>query len=156
MNITMDHNGSQWIKNTAFPWLLKIRRKTGTALFASVTYKWIFPRFPVFVWLKMAKYIPPRNFNMVLDGVYRCIVPTDLNFPFLDRLHLRSIVYLSNKPMSDDLYRVYMTSNLIESCTAKIWALQFVNSKPMFRKNTLQRISMKQYEWIVKITSSWS
>ena len=51
----------------------------------------------------MAKYIPPRNFNMVLDGVYRCIVPTDLNFPFLDRLHLKFIVYLSNKSIPEDL-----------------------------------------------------
>lgn len=41
---------------------------------------------------------------MVLDGVYRCIVPTDLNFPFLDRLHLKTIVYLSNEEIPDALY----------------------------------------------------
>lgn len=52
----------------------------------------------------MAKYIPPRNFNMVTDDVYRCITPTDINFPFLERLKLKSVVYLSSIEMSESLY----------------------------------------------------
>lgn len=52
----------------------------------------------------MAKYIPPRNFNMVTENIYRCITPTDLNYPFLERLNLKSIVYLSSNEMSESLY----------------------------------------------------
>ena len=51
----------------------------------------------------MAKYIPPRNFNMVTENIYRCITPTDLNYPFLERLNLKSIVYLSSNEMSESL-----------------------------------------------------
>lgn len=54
--------------------------------------------------ISMAKYIPPRNFNMVTENIYRCITPTDLNYPFLERLNLKSIVYLSSNEMSESLY----------------------------------------------------
>ena len=41
---------------------------------------------------------------MVLDGIYRCTVPIDLNYPFLDSLHPKTIVYLSNEEVPESLY----------------------------------------------------
>uniref|UniRef100_A0A0D6R0A1 Tyrosine-protein phosphatase domain-containing protein n=1 Tax=Araucaria cunninghamii TaxID=56994 RepID=A0A0D6R0A1_ARACU len=38
--------------------------------------------------------IPPFNFSMVDKGVYRSGFPNAINFPFLETLHLRSIIYL--------------------------------------------------------------
>lgn len=52
----------------------------------------------------MAKYIPPRNFNMVYNNIYRCTTPSDLNYPFLERLRLKTVVYLSDDPVSSELY----------------------------------------------------
>ncbi|KNB46707.1 tyrosine phosphatase [Blastocystis sp. subtype 4] len=79
----------------------------------------------------MAKYIPPRNFNMVLDGVYRCIVPTDLNFPFLDRLHLKTIVYLSNEEIPDALKLFCLDSSItiqqIKSHVSEDYSLGDIN-----------------------------
>ena len=52
----------------------------------------------------MTKYIPPRNFNMVYNNIYRCTTPSDLNYPFLERLRLKTVVYLSDDPVSSELY----------------------------------------------------
>ena len=40
--------------------------------------------------------VPPLNFDMVAPGVYRSGHPNARNFRFLQRLNLRSIVYLAN------------------------------------------------------------
>ena len=42
--------------------------------------------------------IPPLNFALVCNGVYRCGYPNSKNMTFLDRLQLRSIIYLSHEP----------------------------------------------------------
>lgn len=42
--------------------------------------------------------VPPFNFSMVDNGVYRSGFPNIINFPFLETLHLRSIVYLCPEP----------------------------------------------------------
>ena len=39
--------------------------------------------------------IPPLNFSMVDKGVYRSGYPTKKNFPFLAKLGLRSVVYVT-------------------------------------------------------------
>ena len=46
-------------------------------------------------------FIPPLNFGMVEEDLYRSAQPTELNFPFLEKLHLRSCIYLA----SDELPR---------------------------------------------------
>jgi len=40
---------------------------------------------------------------MVSDGLYRSSEPTDINFPFLASLHLRTILYLGHSPPSPAL-----------------------------------------------------
>jgi len=41
------------------------------------------------------KYIPPPNFGHVEDDLYRCGQPSALNFPFLAKLKLHTIIYLA-------------------------------------------------------------
>jgi tyrosine-protein phosphatase OCA1 len=48
--------------------------------------------------------IPPLNFGMVEDDLYRSGEPNVLTFPFLETLHLRTVVYLHpSKPHADFL-----------------------------------------------------
>lgn len=39
--------------------------------------------------------IPPPNFGYVEPELYRCAVPGEMNFSFLQTLHLKTVVYLS-------------------------------------------------------------
>lgn len=48
--------------------------------------------------------VPPLNFDMVAPGVYRSGHPNERNFAFLQRLNLKSIMYIAN-----DDYRENMT-----------------------------------------------
>uniref|UniRef100_A0A7S3G9B1 protein-tyrosine-phosphatase n=1 Tax=Palpitomonas bilix TaxID=652834 RepID=A0A7S3G9B1_9EUKA len=47
------------------------------------------------------KFVPPEKYGMVEDDVYRFAIPTDLNFPFLDRLGLRAVLVLDSEPIQD-------------------------------------------------------
>ncbi|KAL7750604.1 tyrosine-protein phosphatase required for protection against superoxide stress (By similarity) [Sorochytrium milnesiophthora] len=40
-------------------------------------------------------FIPPLNFGLVEDDLYRAGQPNDLNFPFLEKLGLKTIVWLA-------------------------------------------------------------
>ncbi|OAY32278.1 tyrosine-protein phosphatase DSP3 [Manihot esculenta] len=42
--------------------------------------------------------VPPANFSMVEDGIFRSALPQPPNFPFLETLNLRSIIYLCLEP----------------------------------------------------------
>ena len=39
--------------------------------------------------------IPPVNFGMVEEALYRCGAPSELNYPFLEQLHLKKVIYLA-------------------------------------------------------------
>eukprot|EP01111_Echinosteliopsis_oligospora_P007364 TRINITY_DN2227_c0_g1_i1.p1 TRINITY_DN2227_c0_g1~~TRINITY_DN2227_c0_g1_i1.p1 ORF type:complete len:110 (-),score=16.34 TRINITY_DN2227_c0_g1_i1:94-423(-) len=43
----------------------------------------------------MAQYIPPLNFGMVEEDLYRSGQPNELNFPFLEQLELKKIIFLA-------------------------------------------------------------
>ena len=47
--------------------------------------------------------IPPLNFAMVCPGVYRSGYPNSKNFPFLEQLNFKSIVYLCPQEYTDDM-----------------------------------------------------
>eukprot|EP01137_Pigoraptor_chileana_P031897 Opistho-2@20430 len=40
-------------------------------------------------------YIPPTNFGMVEEDLYRSGQPNELNFPFLEKLRLKQIIFLA-------------------------------------------------------------
>lgn len=42
----------------------------------------------------MAFFIPPPSYGMVVDNIYRCGLPNELNYTFLERLNLKKIIYL--------------------------------------------------------------
>ncbi|KAK6332763.1 hypothetical protein TWF696_002785 [Orbilia brochopaga] len=49
--------------------------------------------------------IPPLSFALVSTGVYRSGCPMPLNFPFLAKLHLKSIIYIADQDLPVDLQR---------------------------------------------------
>eukprot|EP01104_Vermistella_antarctica_P006223 TRINITY_DN16944_c0_g1_i1.p1 TRINITY_DN16944_c0_g1~~TRINITY_DN16944_c0_g1_i1.p1 ORF type:complete len:165 (+),score=26.31 TRINITY_DN16944_c0_g1_i1:351-845(+) len=48
------------------------------------------------------RFIPPPNFGYVEEDLYRSGHPNVLNFPFLERLKIRKIIYLAPDDPSDD------------------------------------------------------
>lgn len=43
-----------------------------------------------------ARYVPPLNFSLVEDGIYRSGFPMPINYPFLEQLGLKTIIYLGD------------------------------------------------------------
>ncbi|KAF3200339.1 hypothetical protein TWF106_003393 [Orbilia oligospora] len=56
--------------------------------------------------------IPPLSFALVSTGVYRSGCPMPLNFPFLSKLHLKSIIYLADQDLPTDLQRFVAENNI--------------------------------------------
>ncbi|PKU81420.1 tyrosine-protein phosphatase DSP3 [Dendrobium catenatum] len=56
-----------------------------------------------------ALLLPPSNFAMVDNGIYRSGFPGTMNIGFLETLNLRSVVYLCPEPYPDDM-AAYMNS----------------------------------------------
>jgi len=50
----------------------------------------------------MALLFPPNAFGQVEEGVYRSATPTELNYPFLSTLQLKTVVVLSSAAMVED------------------------------------------------------
>ena len=42
---------------------------------------------------------PPQNFGAVEDGIYRSGLPSELNYRFLESLHLKTVIVLSPESM---------------------------------------------------------
>lgn len=51
----------------------------------------------------MAAFIPPQNFGMVELDLYRSGHPNELNFPFLEKLHLRTVIHLAPDELPSSL-----------------------------------------------------
>jgi Tyrosine phosphatase family len=58
----------------------------------------------VFYHTNMSLYMPPMNFGMVADDLYRSGAPNELNFPFLEKLQLKKIIFLAPDDPSQQLY----------------------------------------------------
>lgn len=61
-------------------------------------------------------FVPPVNFALVVGNVYRSGHPTDLNYGFLESLHLKTIVYLGDgcpEVIAED-YQKWIASQGIE------------------------------------------
>ena len=50
-------------------------------------------------------FIPPPNFGMVEVDLYRSGQPNQLNFPFLEKLNLRKVIYLAPDEPSQDFMK---------------------------------------------------
>jgi protein-tyrosine phosphatase family protein len=77
-------------------------------------------------------FIPPPNFGMVEDGLYRSGHPSELNFPFLESLALRQIIYLAPDDPSPALYVVLalpgMPHGACTGCPAPVCPRQCTSS----------------------------
>ena len=51
----------------------------------------------------MAAFMPPQNFGMVELDLYRSGHPNELNFPFLEKLHLRTVIHLAPDELPSSL-----------------------------------------------------
>ncbi|XP_075634116.1 inositol diphosphatase DSP3-like isoform X2 [Castanea sativa] len=56
--------------------------------------------------------VPPSNFSMVEDGIFRSGFPQPDNFPFLDTLNLRSIIYLCPEPYPEENLEFLQSRNI--------------------------------------------
>lgn len=41
-------------------------------------------------------YVPPLNFSLVEDGIYRSGFPMPINYPFMKQLKLKTIIYVGD------------------------------------------------------------
>ncbi|KAL7424132.1 tyrosine-protein phosphatase required for protection against superoxide stress (By similarity) [Cryptotrichosporon argae] len=57
----------------------------------------------------MAKIVPPMNFGLVEDGFYRSAQPAEINFTFLDKLALRSVIWVGAEEPSD-VFQTFLDS----------------------------------------------
>ncbi|KAL9429544.1 hypothetical protein AB3S75_031366 [Citrus x aurantiifolia] len=56
--------------------------------------------------------VPPPNFSMVEEGIYRSGFPQSANFPFLQTLNLRSIIYLCPEPYPEENLKFLAAQNI--------------------------------------------
>ncbi|XP_023005753.1 probable tyrosine-protein phosphatase At1g05000 [Cucurbita pepo subsp. pepo] len=56
--------------------------------------------------------LPPSNFSMVEDGIFRSGFPQPANFPFLKNLNLRSIIYLCPEPYPEENLEFLRANNI--------------------------------------------
>ena len=63
--------------------------------------------------------VPPLNFAMVSQGIYRSGFPNKKNFAFLKKLNLKSIMYLSPDEYFEENYQ-FMKENNIQFIQIKI------------------------------------
>ena len=47
------------------------------------------------------KYVPPLNFSLVEDGIYRSGFPMPINYPYLELLGLKTVIYLGDVENDD-------------------------------------------------------
>lgn len=52
--------------------------------------------FKLAVSVPRANYVPPLNFSLVEDGIYRSGFPMPINYPFLQQLKIKTIIYLGD------------------------------------------------------------
>lgn len=56
--------------------------------------------------------LPPSNFSMVEDRIFRSSFPKPSNFPFLQTLNLRSIIYLCPEPYPEENLEFLRSHNI--------------------------------------------
>eukprot|EP00729_Bicosta_minor_P002456 gene2456-7772_t len=58
-------------------------------------------------------YVPPTNFGLVEEDLYRSGQPNEVNFPFLEKLKLRAVVYISPEDPSES-FKEFVADHKIE------------------------------------------
>ncbi|KAK9459148.1 protein-tyrosine phosphatase [Lipomyces oligophaga] len=79
--------------------------------------------------------VPPLNFAMVASGIYRSGHPLPINFPFLEKLKLKSIIYLDE----GDLRKVNV--DWAQKNNVKLFHFRMENCKLPFVENDPKAIT---------------
>lgn len=91
--------------------------------------------------------VPPLNFALVAEDIYRSGHPLEINYPFLENLKLKTIVYIGDRKDSDnDGYRAWAKAhdiNLIHFYE-KSAKEPFIENDKMIIKKTLEIILDKR------------
>jgi tyrosine-protein phosphatase SIW14 len=61
---------------------------------------------------KPTLYIPPLNFGLVQPGVYRSGFPIKLNFPYMTKIGIKTIIYISPEPYLDKNLEFYQNNGI--------------------------------------------
>tara|TARA_B100000524_G_scaffold51256_1_gene24150 strand:- start:1093 stop:1335 length:243 start_codon:yes stop_codon:yes gene_type:complete len=80
-----------------------MERKSQRLIGMPRTYIFAPPMYRIVHCFAMSYLIPPQNFGIVEMDLYRSGQPNRLNFPFLERLSLRKIIYLAPDEPSSEL-----------------------------------------------------
>ena len=67
--------------------------------------------------LPLTVLVPPMNFSMIHNGLYRSGFPVDVNFPFISRLRLHTILNLASEEYSRDTVEFLNRNNI--SCVPR-------------------------------------
>lgn len=78
---------------------------------------------------KRKTFVPPLNFSVVEDGLYRSGHPIPINYDFLQKLNLRTIIYLGDKEDQLDYYKWIYNSDI------KFYYIKTKSSKEPFVMN---------------------
>merc|ERR1712086_808120 len=82
------------------------------------------------------KLIPPFNFGYVEEDLYRCGLPIELNFPFLEKLRLKTIIFLASEPPSQQFV------NFVEDQEIELESLEIgsrgTSTKPISEETILR------------------
>ncbi|KAL7409744.1 protein-tyrosine phosphatase [Mrakia frigida] len=60
----------------------------------------------------MGRLVPPTNFGLVEEGLYRSGQPTEINFPFIEKLQLKAVVWVAPEEPSERFLQ-FLTSHSI-------------------------------------------
>lgn len=93
---------------------------------------------------KTTIYVPPLNFSLVEEGIYRSGHPVPVNFPFLKKLNLKTVIYLGDK---EDNFEYY---NFLKDENIKFEYIKMKSSEEPFILNDPNAI-LKALEIIVNI-----
>ncbi|CAL5411730.1 unnamed protein product [Camellia sinensis] len=99
-------------------------------------------------------YIPPLNFAMVDNGIFRSGFPDTANFPFLQSLGLRSIICLCPEPYPEPNAEFVKSNGIqlfqfgIEGCKCKYWDKVVDKNAPneevWLRKNLISEVMSRK------------
>ncbi|KAA8495034.1 putative tyrosine-protein phosphatase [Porphyridium purpureum] len=92
--------------------------------------------------------IPPINFGMVEENLYRSGMPNELNFPFLERLNLRKIIYLA----PEDLTQQFL--NFVDDQGIELLPLSWEGNKSPW-KPVSEEVVLTALDYILDANSNY-
>lgn len=88
-------------------------------------------------------FTPPLNFAMVAEGVYRSGHPQPVNYPFLERMHLKTIIYLGDRTEEENKdYKQWAEGRGINLITFHANSVKepFVDNDPVVMTKALEQL----------------